>query len=212
VRRNTNGAVAALAAATRAGGAAPLVTTQRHSGVSAAAATLATTLAACALLAAGCSRNDLPNETSTASTPADTASTPATPPPAPADDAGAKDTSMATAPTELQSTDLKTGTGPAIAKGKTAVVHYTGWLYSDSAPDHKGTKFDSSLDRNDPFSFGVGNGDVIGGWDKGVVGMQVGGQRRLVIPPSLGYGASGAGGVIPPNATLVFDVQLLAIK
>jgi FKBP-type peptidyl-prolyl cis-trans isomerase len=169
----------------------------------------ATTLAV-ALLAYGCSRNDPSSSTST-STPADSAPTPVTSP-APADDAGTKDTSMATAPTELQSTDLKTGTGAAIAKGKTAVVHYTGWLYSDNAPDHKGTKFDSSLDRNDPFSFSVGGGDVIGGWDKGVVGMQVGGQRRLVIPPALGYGASGAGGVIPPNATLVFDVQLLAIK
>jgi FKBP-type peptidyl-prolyl cis-trans isomerase len=117
-----------------------------------------------------------------------------------------------TAPSDLQSTDLKTGTGPAITKGKTAVVHYTCWLYSENAPEHKGTKFDSSLDRNDPFSFSVGGGDVIGGWDQGVVGMQVGGQRRLVIPPALGYGASGAGGVIPPNATLVFDIQLLAIK
>jgi FKBP-type peptidyl-prolyl cis-trans isomerase len=112
----------------------------------------------------------------------------------------------------LTSTDLKTGTGPAIKPGQTAVVNYTGWLYSDAATDHKGSKFDSSLDRNEPFSFPVGGGQVIGGWDQGVVGMQVGGQRRLVIPPELGYGARGAGGVIPPGATLVFDIDLLAIK
>jgi FKBP-type peptidyl-prolyl cis-trans isomerase len=166
---------------------------------------------AVAVLACGCSGNDQPSSPST-SAANDSASKPATSA-APSDDAGAKDPSMpSTAPSSLQSTDLKTGTGPAITKGKTAVVHYTGWLYSENAPEHKGTKFDSSLDRNDPFSFSVGGGDVIGGWDQGVVGMQVGGQRRLVIPPALGYGASGAGGVIPPNATLVFDIQLLAIK
>jgi FKBP-type peptidyl-prolyl cis-trans isomerase len=112
----------------------------------------------------------------------------------------------------LSVTDIKTGTGPAIKPGQTAVVHYTGWLYSQGAPENKGTKFDSSLDRNDPFSFPVGGGQVIQGWDQGVAGMQVGGQRRLVIPPELGYGARGAGGVIPPGATLVFDVELLGIK
>jgi peptidylprolyl isomerase len=117
-----------------------------------------------------------------------------------------------TAPTELKITDVKTGTGPAIKAGQTAVVHYTGWLYAAGAPEDKGTKFDSSRDRNEPFSFGVGGGEVIGGWDQGVVGMQVGGQRRLVIPPALGYGARGAGGVIPPNATLLFDVELMSIK
>jgi FKBP-type peptidyl-prolyl cis-trans isomerase len=116
------------------------------------------------------------------------------------------------APTTLEITDVKSGKGPAITAGQTAVVHYTGWLYSDTAPDHKGKKFDSSRDRNDPFSFQVGGGEVIGGWDQGVVGMQAGGQRRLVIPPALGYGARGAGGVIPPNATLVFDIELLSIK
>src|SRR6266581_807246 len=116
------------------------------------------------------------------------------------------------APTTLQITDVKAGKGPAITAGQTAVVHYTGWLYSATAPDHKGKKFDSSRDRNDPFSFQVGAGEVIGGWDQGVVGMQAGGQRRLVIPPALGYGASGAGGVIPPNATLLFDIELLSIK
>jgi FKBP-type peptidyl-prolyl cis-trans isomerase len=116
------------------------------------------------------------------------------------------------APTTLGITDVKPGKGPAITAGQTAVVHYTGWLYSESAADHKGKKFDSSRDRNDPFSFQVGAGEVIGGWDQGVVGMQAGGQRRLVIPPALGYGARGAGGVIPPNATLLFDIELLSIK
>jgi FKBP-type peptidyl-prolyl cis-trans isomerase FkpA len=109
-------------------------------------------------------------------------------------------------------TDIKTGTGPAIAKGQTAVVHYTGWLYLEGAPENKGKKFDSSRDRGQPFSFPLGAGRVIQGWDEGVAGMQVGGQRRLVIPPEKGYGASGAGGVIPPNATLVFDVELMGIQ
>jgi FKBP-type peptidyl-prolyl cis-trans isomerase len=118
----------------------------------------------------------------------------------------------ATVPTELVMTDVKTGTGPAITAGQTAVVHYTGWLYSPTAKDHKGKKFDSSRDRNDPFSFHVGGGEVIGGWDQGVVGMLAGGQRQLVIPPALGYGARGAGGVIPPNATLLFDIELLKIQ
>jgi FKBP-type peptidyl-prolyl cis-trans isomerase len=113
---------------------------------------------------------------------------------------------------QLKITELKPGTGPAIKVGQTAVVHYTGWLYVEDAPDHKGKKFDSSLDRNDPFSFPVGGGQVIQGWDQGVAGMQVGGQRRLVIPAELGYGSRGAGGVIPPNATLLFDVELLSIR
>jgi FKBP-type peptidyl-prolyl cis-trans isomerase len=113
---------------------------------------------------------------------------------------------------QLQITELKPGTGPAIKAGQTAVVHYTGWLYVEDAPDHKGSKFDSSVDRNDPFSFPVGGGRVIQGWDQGVAGMQAGGKRRLVIPPDLGYGARGAGGAIPPNATLVFDVELLSIR
>jgi FKBP-type peptidyl-prolyl cis-trans isomerase FkpA len=127
--------------------------------------------------------------------------------------AGAKETPVtAPAPTTLEITEVKPGKGPAITAGQTAVVHYTGWLYSESAADHKGKKFDSSRDRNDPFSFQVGGGEVIGGWDQGVVGMQAGGQRRLVIPPALGYGARGAGGVIPPNATLLFDIELLSIK
>jgi len=128
------------------------------------------------------------------------------------DATSAASASASSAPMTLQTTDLKVGTGPAIAPGQVAVVHYTGWLYSDSAPDHKGQKFDSSRDRNQPFAFPLGGGQVIPGWDQGVAGMQVGGQRRLVIPPDLGYGARGAGGVIPPNATLVFDVELVGIQ
>ena len=109
-------------------------------------------------------------------------------------------------------TDIKVGTGPAIQPGQTAVVHYTGWLFDEKAPEKKGQKFDSSRDRNRPFDFELGAGMVIQGWDEGVEGMQVGGHRRLVIPPEKGYGAHGAGGVIPPNATLVFDVELVGIE
>ncbi len=112
----------------------------------------------------------------------------------------------------LQMTDVKQGTGAEAVAGKTVVVHYTGWLYDESKPDHKGTKFDSSRDRNEPFDFPLGAGHVIKGWDQGVAGMKVGGQRTLIIPPELGYGARGAGGVIPPNATLLFDVELLDVK
>jgi FKBP-type peptidyl-prolyl cis-trans isomerase len=92
------------------------------------------------------------------------------------------------------------------------VVHYTGWLHDTAAPDGKGTKFDSSRDRGVPFGFMLGAGRVIKGWDEGVVGMKVGGQRTLVIPPALGYGERGAGGVIPPQATLIFDVELIEVK
>jgi FKBP-type peptidyl-prolyl cis-trans isomerase len=109
-------------------------------------------------------------------------------------------------------TDIKTGEGPAIRQGQTAVVHYTVWLYDENAAEKKGAKFDSSRDRNQPFDFELGAGRVIRGWDEGVEGMQVGGHRRLVIPPEKGYGARGAGGVIPPNATLVFDVELVGIE
>lgn len=105
----------------------------------------------------------------------------------------------------LKYEDLVVGEGAAAAPGQHVVVHYTGWLVD-------GSKFDSSLDRGDPFDFPLGRGMVIRGWDEGVSGMQVGGKRRLTIPPQLGYGARGAGGVIPPNATLVFEVELLEIR
>lgn len=129
-----------------------------------------------------------------------------TPPPAtPATD---------TAPiTQLQKIDIVKGTGEGISAGQQAVVHYTGWLYDPSAPDHKGKQFDSSRGRGQPFRFVIGAGRVIKGWEEGVQGMQPGGQRQLVIPADLGYGPEGAGGgVIPPNATLMFDVELLAIE
>jgi FKBP-type peptidyl-prolyl cis-trans isomerase FkpA len=109
-------------------------------------------------------------------------------------------------------TDVAVGSGDSVAAGATAVVHYTGWLFDAAAADRKGKKFDSSRDSGKPFRFPVGRGSVIKGWDEGVVGMKVGGQRRLVIPPDMGYGASGSGEVIPPDATLVFDVELLAIE
>jgi FKBP-type peptidyl-prolyl cis-trans isomerase len=114
--------------------------------------------------------------------------------------------------TTLQVTEVKLGTGTEATNGKTVSVHYTGWLYSETAADHHGSKFDSSRDRNQPFQFNLGAGQVIKGWDQGVLGMKVGGQRTLIIPPSLGYGSAGAGGVIPPNATLVFDVELLGVQ
>lgn len=114
--------------------------------------------------------------------------------------------------TELIKTDTKLGEGAQATAGHDVTVHYTGWLYDEAAAGHKGRKFDSSRDRNQPFDFPLGAGHVIKGWDQGVEGMKVGGQRTLVIPPNLGYGARGAGGVIPPNATLVFDVELLGVK
>ncbi|HEX7417502.1 MAG TPA: FKBP-type peptidyl-prolyl cis-trans isomerase [Steroidobacteraceae bacterium] len=121
-------------------------------------------------------------------------------------------TNMTQATSGLQMHDVKVGTGPAISNGQKAVVQYTGWLYTVGAPEDKGRKFDSSRDRNEPFEFSLGGGEVIAGWDQGVLGMQVGGQRRLVIPPELGYGARGAGGVIPPGATLIFEVELVGIR
>ena len=113
---------------------------------------------------------------------------------------------------ELIKTDVKLGTGAEAIAGHNVSVHYTGWLYDEKAPDHKGQKFDSSRDRGEPFEFPLGQGHVIKGWDVGVAGMKVGGSRTLVIPPDMGYGASGAGGVIPPNATLLFDVELLGVN
>jgi FKBP-type peptidyl-prolyl cis-trans isomerase len=148
---------------------------------------LSTLLAASALALAACNRAPTPSPTnSTGGAPA----------------ASAAEVTM---PDGLQYTDDQIGSGAEATAGKTAVVHYTGWLMD-------GTKFDSSVDRNQPFSFPLGAGQVIKGWDEGVVGMKVGGKRTLIIPPSLGYGARGAGGVIPPNATLKFEVQLLDVK
>jgi len=111
----------------------------------------------------------------------------------------------------LQMIDVTVGDGAEATAGRQVTVHYTGWLFDESAPDNRGRKFDSSKDRNDPFRFPLGGGRVIRGWDDGVQGMKVGGTRVLVIPPHLGYGPRGAGGVIPPNATLVFEVQLLGV-
>ena len=113
---------------------------------------------------------------------------------------------------DLKKTDVKPGTGAEAVAGRPVVVHYTGWLYDPSKPDSHGPKFDSSRDRNAPFTFTLGAGRVIKGWDEGVAGMKVGGQRTLVIPPQMAYGERGAGGVIPPNATLIFDVELLEVK
>jgi len=109
----------------------------------------------------------------------------------------------------LQIIDGQVGTGASPKPGQTCVMHYTGWLYENG---QKGKKFDSSVDRNEPFEFPIGQRRVIAGWDEGVASMKVGGKRTLIIPPALGYGARGAGGAIPPNATLMFDVELLAVK
>lgn len=149
---------------------------------------------AATLLAAACSKDTPP---STARRPVDAA------PAAPA----------APAITELQKHDVVKGTGEGISSGQRAVVHYTGWLYEPGTLDHRGKQFDSSRERGKPFRFVIGAGGVIKGWEEGVQGMQVGGQRELIIPSSLGYGERGAGGgQIPPNATLLFDVELLAIE
>jgi len=113
--------------------------------------------------------------------------------------------SSTTTPSGLIIDELVVGNGAAAAAGQKVTVHYTGWLTD-------GTKFDSSKDRNDPFAFPLGAGRVIKGWDEGVAGMKIGGKRKLTIPPALGYGARGAGGVIPPNATLVFEVELLGVN
>jgi FKBP-type peptidyl-prolyl cis-trans isomerase FkpA len=112
---------------------------------------------------------------------------------------------------ELRKIDVVLGSG-AEAKPGTVLVHYTGWLHDPAASDGHGKKFDSSVDRGQPFEFALGRGQVIRGWDEGVAGMKVGGKRTLIIPPEMGYGARGAGGVIPPNATLVFDVELVEVR
>jgi FKBP-type peptidyl-prolyl cis-trans isomerase len=168
---------------------------------------LAVVLAA-ALLASCSSREEPAKPDQTADDPA--ANTVNAAPAAGADAATTAPTGTETMP--LQKTDLTPGAGAEITKGQTALVHYTGWLYDAAAPENKGAKFDSSVDRNEPFEFPVGGGFVIKGWDEGVAGMKVGGKRRLVIPPELGYGSRGAGGVIPPGATLVFDVELVEIR
>jgi peptidylprolyl isomerase len=115
----------------------------------------------------------------------------------------------APAATTLQIKDIKVGTGASPKLGQTAVVHYTGWLYENGV---KGKKFDSSVDRGQPFEFAIGQRKVIAGWDQGVASMKIGGKRTLIIPPNLGYGASGAGGLIPPNSTLIFDIELLGLR
>jgi FKBP-type peptidyl-prolyl cis-trans isomerase FkpA len=111
----------------------------------------------------------------------------------------------------FQAEDITVGSGAEATAGKTISVHYTGWLYDPTQPNNRGRKFDSSKDRNEPFEFPLGAGHVIKGWDQGFAGMKVGGKRVLTIPPEMGYGARGAGGVIPPNATLVFEVELLGV-
>lgn len=114
--------------------------------------------------------------------------------------------------TELKKIDVTLGTGAEATQGQHVSVHYTGWLFEATAADQKGAKFDSSLDRGQLFDFPLGAGHVIKGWDEGVAGMKVGGKRTLIIPPEMGYGARGAGGVIPPNATLVFEVELHGVE
>jgi FKBP-type peptidyl-prolyl cis-trans isomerase FkpA len=114
--------------------------------------------------------------------------------------------------TALQKTDVTPGSGAEAKTGSTVRVHYTGWLYDPSAADHRGKKFDSSKDGGTPFDFRLGAGEVIQGWDEGVAGMKVGGKRVLTIPPAFGYGSREASGIIPPNATLVFEVELLDVR
>jgi FKBP-type peptidyl-prolyl cis-trans isomerase len=113
---------------------------------------------------------------------------------------------------ELQKIDTVVGDGKEAVAGNDVDVHYTGWLFDEEAPEHKGQKFDSSLDRGQLFSFPLGAGHVIKGWDEGVQGMKIGGKRTLIIPSEMGYGPRGAGGVIPPNATLVFEVELHGVN
>jgi len=160
--------------------------------------------ALCALAVAGCNQYG-GNTTKTAGTPPEAAATtpPATTPPATTPDAAAATGKEVTLAGGLKYTDLKVGDGDIAEPGLNATVHYTGWLTD-------GTKFDSSVDRGQPFQFRIGAHQVISGWDQGVVGMRIGGKRHLVIPPDMGYGANGAG-PIPPNSVLVFDVELLGL-
>jgi FKBP-type peptidyl-prolyl cis-trans isomerase FkpA len=166
-----------------------------HAGTALKVTALALMIAAAAALSACSASTNSASQTApeaattTAAQPATEATAPAT----------------AAASTELQIKDLKVGTGTKAKSGDAVTVDYTGWLMD-------GTKFDSSIDRNEPFAFNLGAGEVIGGWDKGVAGMKVGGKRELIIPPSLGYGEAGAGATIPPNATLKFEVTLLAVN
>jgi FKBP-type peptidyl-prolyl cis-trans isomerase FkpA len=125
---------------------------------------------------------------------------------------GRPDAAPTSGVSSMQSVEIKPGTGVGLTAGKIAVVQYTGWLYDAAATDHKGKQFDSSRNSGRPFRFPVGTGQVIKGWDQGVVGMKVGESRRLIIPADLAYGDSGAGGVIPPGATLVFDIDLIAVE
>lgn len=127
------------------------------------------------------------------------------------DDSPSSPTSPSTPSAPFSQTDLRVGTGAEATTGRTLVVHYSGWLYAPGQPENKGSQFDSSIGRQ-PFPFRLGAGSVIRGWDQGLVGMRVGGQRRLVIPPDLGYGSQGRPPAIPPNATLLFDVELLDVQ
>ena len=121
-------------------------------------------------------------------------------------------TSMTSSAVSFQKIDVTIGEGAVATEGQNVSVHYTGWLFEPEATDKHGTKFDSSVDRGQPFQFPLGGGRVIKGWDQGVEGMKVGGKRTLIIPPEMGYGARGAGRTIPPNATLIFDVELLGVE
>jgi len=167
---------------------------------------LAVLVAGAALLLAGCGYPDATANSGPAATTQQTTPTPLAGSDNFNEGSGQQPTTF---PDGLQFIDLKVGTGPAAAPRDTVRVHYTGWLYNNGV---KGTKFDSSLDRGQPFGFALGAGQVIRGWDEGVAGMKIGGKRTLIIPPELGYGERGAGGVIPPNATLMFDVELLGVQ
>jgi len=127
-------------------------------------------------------------------------------------DPAAEDPETVTTESGLTITTTQTGSGAAAQSGNVVSVHYTGWLYAPDADGGRGAQFDSSVDRGTPFRFPLGAGRVIAGWDEGVAGMLVGEKRELLIPPELGYGARGAGGVIPPNATLLFEVELLGVE